>query len=364
MNKFAVDFFRRIYGHQTKRNWGQFFFNVLVIFSMVSQSVLPVMVAQAAKLQPTKESTAKTSETVTQPAAPLTSTNYISLTQFFGTRAKLLVEYQYDYENRLTDMTELISYRITDTVAISPVLASHYRYDGLGRRVEKAVTTTLAVNWVTVSLSDTTTITATPTVTVTPTVTATTELTPTAELTETEVLQVTTRVTPTVMRRQYLFDGLDKIAEFETVDAVARGAMSLYRTGKLLQSIKYIMNGPWRASSNASKLGLKKFFWNDISWNRTSSLIWEGKAAGNSMQHLLFQNSWKWVPRGLRNAGFNLLEIPLNLNRLLGGIPVREQMLRYFVIDLMANTTYSSYQITEYMLKLMGEYGNPMSECE
>jgi hypothetical protein len=41
-----------------------------------------------------------------------------------------------------------------------------------------------------------------------------------------------------------------------------------------------------------------------------SSQYWRGAANGRSLDHWLIPQSSKAVPRGVRNAGFNLLELP------------------------------------------------------
>lgn len=83
--------------------------------------------------------------------APLTATPYAALTPTFGLSATLVITYAYNYENRLTAVQEAIHYTATQNLgsmllslfSISPTMEARYIYDGLGRRVEKHVTTTI-----------------------------------------------------------------------------------------------------------------------------------------------------------------------------------------------------------------------------
>ncbi|MBN1872744.1 MAG: RHS repeat protein [Anaerolineae bacterium] len=112
--------------------------------------------------------------------ASLTATAYAALTSTFGPSATLVINYEYDYENRLTAVHEVIQYprpSVSETIVlgpimqISPTMEARYVYDGLGRRVEKWVTRTVTASNV---------------------------------LTE-----------PTILHRSYVYDGLDVIVEYE-----------------------------------------------------------------------------------------------------------------------------------------------------
>ncbi len=115
---------------------------------------------------------------------PLTATDYVSvaLTSGWALTGTVVTEYAYDYENRLTGVTRAIHYTkvVTDGTAllpvqhISPTMEAHYVYDGYGRRVEKHVTTTI---------------------------TATSVLT-----------------APQLFHREYAFDGLDPVVEYDYAD--------------------------------------------------------------------------------------------------------------------------------------------------
>ena len=69
-----------------------------------------------------------------------------------------------------------------------------------------------------------------------------------------------------------------------------------------------------------------RFFWNNRAFSQISRAYWKkyGPAAGRSLHHWFFPQSAKWVPQGLRNAGFNLIELPhllpgnLGLNQWMG----------------------------------------------
>ena len=62
----------------------------------------------------------------------------------------------------------------------------------------------------------------------------------------------------------------------------------------------------------APKIPGGRFFWNDRAWSTVSRKMWQarGGARGNSLDHWLFPREAAWVPRGLRNAGFNIVIWP------------------------------------------------------
>ena len=61
-----------------------------------------------------------------------------------------------------------------------------------------------------------------------------------------------------------------------------------------------------------SREGVIRFFYDPRDFRIISKGYWDlrGPAAGRSLHHWLFPQRWKWVPFGIRNAGFNLLELP------------------------------------------------------
>jgi len=70
----------------------------------------------------------------------------------------------------------------------------------------------------------------------------------------------------------------------------------------------------------------RQFFWNNQRFQAVSRAYWRlnGPANGRSLHHWLIPQRWNFVPQGLRNAGFNLLEMPrllpgnLGLNQWMG----------------------------------------------
>ena len=68
------------------------------------------------------------------------------------------------------------------------------------------------------------------------------------------------------------------------------------------------------------------------------------------MHHLFFQNQSQWIPRGLRNTGFNLLEIPGPLNNWMGGRLGREWAFRGLISSILGGTGYGSYRLTDSFL--------------
>ena len=71
---------------------------------------------------------------------------------------------------------------------------------------------------------------------------------------------------------------------------------------------------------------VRAFSWNNRVFARISRAYWRkhGPAAGRSLHHWLFPRRWTWIPQGIRNAGFNLIELPhllpgrLSLNTWMG----------------------------------------------
>jgi len=115
--------------------------------------------------------------------APLSATEYATLTPTFGLSATLVISYEYDYEDRLIVVQEAIHYPVEavsgtlllgPVTQISPTMEARYVYDGLGRRVEKWVTRAITAAHV---------------------------------LTE-----------PVVVSRAYVYDGLNVVVEYEELN--------------------------------------------------------------------------------------------------------------------------------------------------
>jgi hypothetical protein len=67
---------------------------------------------------------------------------------------------------------------------------------------------------------------------------------------------------------------------------------------------------------------LGSFFYDDRSFRTISREYWDanGPADGSSLHHWLFPQSADWVPQGIRNAGFNLMELPPIIDTPFGGL--------------------------------------------
>jgi RHS repeat-associated protein len=112
---------------------------------------------------------------------PLTASDYLSAALSLGAEVTgtVVTNYVYDYENRLTDVTRDLHYTVTLELGsltvrvpyISPTMQANYVYDGYGRRVEKHVTTYMT--------------------------------------------HTTVFTTPTIFAREYGFDGLDPVMEYD-----------------------------------------------------------------------------------------------------------------------------------------------------
>jgi len=126
------------------------------------------------------------------------------------------------------------------------------------------------------------------------------------------------------------------------------------------------VGGNWRAfgntwtllrkgysSSSRLQYGLDRLFWNNRTFSSVSNQYWSqstGRANGKALHHIFFQNQSQWIPRGLRNAGFNLLEIPGPLNNWMGGRIGREWAFRGLISSILGATGYGSYRLTDSLL--------------
>jgi len=138
------------------------------------------------------------------------------------------------------------------------------------------------------------------------------------------------------------------------------------------------LGGNWRAFGSTWKLlvkgysknsrlqyGVSKLFYNsgganplrtyteEQAFKSISNQYWgqsANRASGKALHHLWVQNQSKWFPRGLRNAGFNLLEIPASLNTWMGGRTSRELAFRGGVATLLTGIGGGSAWITSSLL--------------
>ena len=137
--------------------------------------------------------------------------------------------------------------------------------------------------------------------------------------------------------------------------------MKMPNTAK--QLTKHAIQGSYRPFGNTSHLlknkGIqytwKNMFWDSRNFKAVSQQYWRvsNGAKGSALHHLWFENQYKWIPEGIRNAGLNLLEIPAGLNTWMGGRPMREWMFRVGVSSLMTSTFKASYIGTNSLMKWM-----------
>ena len=154
----------------------------------------------------------------------------------------------------------------------------------------------------------------------------------------------------------------------QVLDAWAAGG--LMKTGgqltlKAFQTVgkgtKLALRGPWRASGNTLELILnhrrqyswRHLFWNPNKFRNVSQQYWRVSkgAQGKALHHWLFQHQTRQIPLGLRNAGFNLLEIPSSLNSWMGGRFAREVGFRIVVGSSLGSTGYGAFYTTERLLE-------------
>lgn len=119
------------------------------------------------------------------------------------------------------------------------------------------------------------------------------------------------------------------------------------------------VSGNWRAFGNTWRLlsrsrvqyNRRNLFLNPKNFKNVSSQYWRlsGGAHGSHLHHIWFQNQSRWIPQALRNAGFNLLEIPGSLNTWMGGRLARELGFRGVVTGILTTTGLGSYMATSEM---------------
>ena len=127
------------------------------------------------------------------------------------------------------------------------------------------------------------------------------------------------------------------------------------------QMFNRAIGGNWRAFGNTWRMlanpriqyTWRNIFRNPNAFENVSKQYWRvsGGADGKALHHLWFQNQSQWVPQGLRNAGFNLLEIPGSLNTWMGGRLAREWAFRGIVASILAPTAFGSYKATSELLE-------------
>jgi hypothetical protein len=85
---------------------------------------------------------------------------------------------------------------------------------------------------------------------------------------------------------------------------------------------------------------LRRLFYNNVTskWARRRYWVVGEGAQGRHLHHWLFPDRWKWVPNGIRQAGFNLMEVSRELNLGLTGplIEVNEWIFRIGVLLMSA----------------------------
>lgn len=126
--------------------------------------------------------------------------------------------------------------------------------------------------------------------------------------------------------------------------------------------------GNWRLFGNTLNLATNQknqWRWWNIFYNNRGNLLrdragfesvskqyWRVShgANGKDLHHWLFQNQSRWIPRGFRNSGLNLLELPGRLNKWGGGRPLREGLIRTGVLGILGATGYASSKATQELL--------------
>ena len=98
---------------------------------------------------------------------------------------------------------------------------------------------------------------------------------------------------------------------------------TMYNIGQIMSRYtNAVWRGLQKAKSAVRLAKIRRFFWDNRTFNAIRKQYWKlyGPANKASLHHWLFPKSAKWIPQGLRNAGFNLLNMPKVINTSVGGL--------------------------------------------
>jgi hypothetical protein len=118
------------------------------------------------------------------------------------------------------------------------------------------------------------------------------------------------------------------------VGGLLNGARLLSNTGRLLRNSRV-------------RYSMSNMFWDNRNFRAVSQQYWRrsGGAGTQHLHHIWVQNQTRWVPKGVRNSGINLMELPAGINRWAGGRRAREITIRGTVAGLGAGSFYQGTQI-------------------
>jgi len=157
------------------------------------------------------------------------------------------------------------------------------------------------------------------------------------------------------------------------LEGAAGLGLEAYAAAKFAKALKSVGGALVESAPKIGLTGVRRFFYDPRSFRQISRAYWDLRrpVAGRSLHHWLIPQSAKWVPAGIRNAGFNLVELPgmqgvfhprLGLNQWMGfaknwGTAARLQAtaVDYTImggIPAMAGATgYGSYSVTNELLE-------------
>ncbi len=94
-----------------------------------------------------------------------------------------------------------------------------------------------------------------------------------------------------------------------TDNSVWQGALAGAVLGAVTGAGAYLL---WHSFARISTGSLRRFFYDPRTFKTISNGYWQrlGPAGGRSLHHWLIPQKWTAVPAGIRNAGFNLLNMP------------------------------------------------------
>ena len=104
-----------------------------------------------------------------------------------------------------------------------------------------------------------------------------------------------------------------------TNQSIWKGALIGAGLGAVAGASLYLL---WAGASSATSGALQRFFYDPRTFPTISRQYWQqfGPAAGRSLHHWLIPQKWTWIPQGIRNAGFNLLDMPAIAGTSVGGL--------------------------------------------
>ena len=110
---------------------------------------------------------------------------------------------------------------------------------------------------------------------------------------------------------------------------------------------------------------IMRFFYDPRKYKSVSREYWKirGGAGDMSLHHWLFPQRATWVPEGLRNAGFNLMELPRGFNSWMGYSTTYGRTAEWGLrVGAPAGSAYLGSEIGNYLYENLGSDNYPSTD--